>query len=56
MWYTAGPDELLKFVDGGPVLTDDRQLVKYHWSLPAGEPDADLSQLKGDVAASSDRV
>lgn len=48
-WYTAGPDEMKAFVGPGPVLTDDRPLVEYHRSLPANDPPADLSKLRGDV-------
>jgi spermidine synthase len=50
-WYVAGPDELRRFVGDGPLLTDDRPLVEYHRSLPAGEPMVDLSGVRGDVAA-----
>ncbi|MGE0361729.1 MAG: fused MFS/spermidine synthase [Vicinamibacterales bacterium] len=50
-WYVAGPDELRRFVGAGPLLTDDRPLVEYHRSLPAGEPLVDLSGVRGDVAA-----
>jgi spermidine synthase len=50
-WYTAGPDEMRRFVGDGPFLTDDRPLVEYHRSLPADEPTADLSTLRGDVRA-----
>jgi spermidine synthase len=50
-WYTAGPDELRRFVNGGAMLTDDRPLVEYHRSLAASDPEVDLSQLKGDVAS-----
>ena len=49
-WYTAGPDELRRFVGEGPLLTDDRPLVEYHRSLPAGEPMVDLTGVRGDVA------
>jgi spermidine synthase len=45
--YTAGPDELRAFVGPGLILTDDRPLVEYHRSLPANEPEIDLSGLKG---------
>jgi spermidine synthase len=45
--YTAGPDELRDFVGPGLILTDDRPLLEYHRSLPANEPDIDLSGLKG---------
>ena len=41
-WYMAGPDELRRFVGDGPLLTDDRPLVEYHRSLPAGDPPVDL--------------
>ena len=50
-WYTAGPDELRRFVGAGPVLTDDRPLVEYHRSLPANDPPVDLAGLRGDVRA-----
>ena len=48
-WYLAGPDELRRFVGPGAVLTDDRPLVEYHRSLPAGDRAVDLSGLRGDV-------
>ncbi len=48
-WYTAGPDEMRRFVGDGTLLTDDRPLVEYHRSLPANEPPADPSRLRGDV-------
>ncbi|HXH05629.1 MAG TPA: hypothetical protein VNI83_03465, partial [Vicinamibacterales bacterium] len=47
--FTAGPDELRRFIGPGPVLTDDRPLVEYFLSLPRGEPDIDLRGLRGDV-------
>jgi spermidine synthase len=50
-WYQAGPDELRRFVGEGPVLTDDRPLLEYHRSLPAGDPPVDLRGVRGDVAA-----
>jgi spermidine synthase len=47
--YTAGPDEMRRFVGDGPILTDDRPLLEYHRSLTdAGRP-LDLSTLRGDV-------
>jgi spermidine synthase len=49
-WYTAGPDEMRQFVNGGLVLTDDRPLVEYHRSLPPGDPPVDVSGLRGDVS------
>lgn len=49
-WYTAGPAELRRFVGTGPVLTDDRPLVEYHRSLPANDPQVDLTAVRGDVA------
>lgn len=48
-WYTAGPFEMRAFVGEGPVLTDDRPLVEYHRSLPAGHEPLDLSTLRGAV-------
>ena len=47
--YTAGPDEMRRFVGGGPVLTDDRPLLEYHRSLEENGAPLDLSGLKGDV-------
>lgn len=51
-WFTAGPDEMRRFVGDGPLLTDDRPLVEYHHWLPRPEeqPPLDLSSLKGDPA------
>ncbi|MET0212521.1 MAG: fused MFS/spermidine synthase [Vicinamibacterales bacterium] len=46
-WYTAGPDDLRRFVGGGLVLTDDRPLLEYHRSLPSDEGPLDLSGLRG---------
>ena len=48
-WYTAGPDDMRRFVGPGPVLTDDRPLLEYHRSLPRGPDTLDLSTLRGDV-------
>jgi spermidine synthase len=48
--YTAGPEELRVFVGAGLTLTDDRPLVEYHRSLPANEPEIDLSGLEGSPA------
>jgi spermidine synthase len=48
-WYRAGPDELRRFVGEGPLLTDDRPLVEYYRSLPAGEPAVRLDGLHGDI-------
>ncbi len=50
-WYVAGPDELRAFVGAGPLLTDDRPMVEYHRSLPAGDPPVDLAGVRGDVRA-----
>ena len=47
--YTAGPDEMRRFVGEGPVLTDDRPLLEYHRSLTADGVPLDLSGLRGDV-------
>ena len=49
VWYTAGPDEMRRFVGPGPVLTDDQPLLEYHRSLPRGTSELDLSTLRGDV-------
>jgi spermidine synthase len=48
-WFTAAPDAMRQFVGQGPVLTDDRPLVEYHRSLPAGGDPLDLSRLQSDV-------
>ncbi len=48
-WYLAGPEEMRRFVGTGPLLTDDRPVVEYHRSLPANDPTADLSTLRGAV-------
>jgi spermidine synthase len=47
--FTAGPDELRAFVGEGPILTDDRPRVEYFLSLPADDPEIDLSPLRGDA-------
>jgi spermidine synthase len=47
--YTAGPEEMRRFVGSGPVLTDDRPLLEYHRSLQGSGRPLDISQLKGDV-------
>jgi spermidine synthase len=47
--YTAGPEEMRRFVGEGPVLTDDRPLVEFHRSLDATDL-PDISALRGDVA------
>jgi spermidine synthase len=46
-WYTAGPDAMRRFVGDGPILTDDRPLLEYSWSLPGGPPAPDMSPLTG---------
>jgi spermidine synthase len=46
-WYTAGPDELRRFVGEGPLLTDDRPRVEFYRSLPANERLAPLAELHG---------
>jgi spermidine synthase len=48
--YTAGPEEMRRFVGDGPVLTDDRPLLEYHRSLPEATRALDLSGVRGDVA------
>jgi spermidine synthase len=47
--YTAGPDEMRRFVGDGPVLTDDRPVLEYHRSLTAPARPLDLSALRGNV-------
>jgi spermidine synthase len=47
--FTAGPDEMRRFVGAGPVLTDDRPLLEYHRSLPGRDRPVDVSSLRGDV-------
>ncbi len=46
-----GPRRTAALRRHGPVLTDDRPLVEYHRSLPAGDRAVDLSGLRGDVTA-----
>lgn len=53
--YTAGPDEMRRFVGEGPVLTDDRPVLEYHRSLPADGRPLDLSSLRGDVEPHLDK-
>jgi spermidine synthase len=47
--YTAGPEEMQRFVGHGPVLTDDLPLLEYHRSIRNGGRAVDLSSLRGDV-------
>jgi spermidine synthase len=49
-WYTAGPDELRRFLGPGPVLTDDRPLVEFFRALPKNEALANLAALTGEVS------
>jgi spermidine synthase len=49
-WYTAGPEEMRRFVGAGPLLTDDRPLVEYHRSLSGRGTPLDLRGLSGDVS------
>jgi spermidine synthase len=48
--YTAGPDEIRRFIGNGPRLTDDRPLLEYHRSLPRDAGTIDVSALRGSVA------
>jgi spermidine synthase len=47
--YTAGPDEMRRFLGPGPVLTDDRPLVEYHRSIRQTGRVVDVRTLVGDV-------
>jgi spermidine synthase len=47
--FVAGPEMLRDLVGEGPVTTDDRPLVEYFLSRPAGEGPMDLSGVQGDV-------
>jgi spermidine synthase len=47
--YTAGPDEMRRFVGEGPILTDDKPLLEYHRSIRHSGPPVDVSSLRGDV-------
>jgi spermidine synthase len=49
-WYTAGPDEMRRFVGDGPLLTDNQPLVEYNRALPANDPSVNTSTLRGDVS------
>lgn len=48
-WYTAGPEEMRRFLGKGPVLTDDQPRVEYFRSLPRRPPPLDRTTLRGDV-------
>jgi spermidine synthase len=48
--YTAGPEDLRRFIGDGPELTDDQPLLEYHRSLPPNAATLDLSGLRGDVS------
>ena len=43
--FTAGPEELRRFLGDGPILTDDRPLLEYYLSLPAEQGPVDLKRL-----------
>ena len=43
--YTAGPEQLRKFLGDGPILTDDRPLLEYYLSLPNDQTPVDLRPL-----------
>ena len=45
--YTAGPNELRKFVGSGTILTDDRPALEYFLSLPRDDRLIDLTGLNG---------
>ena len=47
--FTAGADELRRFLGEGPILSDDRPLVEFFRSLPPGESDIDLRPLRSRV-------
>ena len=44
--YAASPSDLRRFLGPGPILTDDRPLLEYYLSLPAGDRSVDLSRLR----------
>jgi hypothetical protein len=48
-WYTAGADEMRRFVGAGLTLTDDHPLLEYHRSLVDRDEPLDLTPLRGDV-------
>ncbi|MBI2834660.1 MAG: fused MFS/spermidine synthase [Acidobacteria bacterium] len=48
--YTAGPEEMRRFVRDGPVLTDDRPLIEYFLMFPDRDRRANLTDLAGDVS------
>jgi spermidine synthase len=47
--YTAGPEELRRLVESGPVLSDDRPMIEYHRSIRDDGVPIDLSAVRGDV-------
>jgi spermidine synthase len=49
--YTAGPEELHRFVGPGQILVDDRPVVEYFLSLPRYDRRVDLTNLHGDGLA-----
>jgi spermidine synthase len=49
-WYRANADQMRTFVGEGPILTDDRPLLEYYRSVPAGDRPLDLQSLRSDVS------
>ena len=47
--YTAGPEEMREFAGDGPILTDDRPLIEYFFSLSGDGSPADITLLRGDA-------
>lgn len=47
--YHAGPAELRRYVGPGAVLTDDRPMLEYFYSLPTNEPPGDIEHVRGNV-------
>jgi spermidine synthase len=48
--FTAGPEEMRRFVGEGPLLSDDRPFLEFHRSLPNNEDLVDVSGLRGNVS------
>ncbi len=48
-YFTAGPNEMKKYVGAGDILTDDRPIIEYFLSLPANDKPVDITGLHSEV-------
>jgi spermidine synthase len=54
-WYTAGPNEMRRYVGAGPLLTDDRPLLEYHRSIRGtDESTVNSAPVRGNVSDIAD--